>query len=78
MIMLGLQLEEFDRMVRFRLTLEGSTVYLLACDEAGRNIGGGYLLGFMPDGTIQRQAGFNNSVGIQVDSNGQIVEEEDS
>jgi hypothetical protein len=52
-------------------------VSVIAVDEKGKPLDGGYLVTFRPNGTIYREIYVNDSLGLDLDTHKRIVLEEE-
>jgi maltose-binding protein MalE len=62
-----------------RLKLKEDTngdVDLIAVDEHGAIVSGGVLLTIRPRGTVKRQRGVSDNLGLQIGFDGKIVEDD--
>ena len=59
--------EKKEQIVRLALEKQGDTVVVAVVDEDGEYNGAGNLIGFRPDGTIERYMYVGKQFGFQLD-----------
>lgn len=61
-----------EKAVLLHLKKEGESTYLVAVDNNGKVLPGGYLLGFNVDGSVFRPVGVSSEFGFKLDSAGRL------
>ena len=65
--------EPKEKEVCLRIIDDFGTFYVVACDpKTGVKVNRGYLIEFMPDGTISRPSSVNESLGFTLERYGSI------
>ncbi len=68
--------KEEDKVVRLKMEQHEDEVLVFACDSKGQKFSQGNLVCFYPDGVMRRIGGINQSIGFDLNPDGQIKERE--